>query len=267
MRIKSMMMALLGFAVAGGSVMAANAFVSRSQEQASERVEVNLAEVVVVARDIPFGQPIEAAMVTTQSWPRNALPAGAFTSLDAVIPALQGEPRRAKRALAQGEILLASKVSDFGEKVTVVDRMSPGARAVTIKVDAVTGVAGFITPGDRIDIVLTHGGGGDLKAVTILQNIRVLAVDQVADETQDTPGLAATVTVEVTPEQNQTLVVARQAGQLSLALRTADSEDGPLDMTRLGDVVREQAPADETSPPAMIRVRRAGQVSQTDVGK
>ena len=265
MRTKSLMITLLGLAVAGGSVMTANQFLTAQPQVAMARQDTGLVEVVVATQDIAFGQPIQQTFVTTQSWPREALPMGAFTSLDAVVPSVAGEPRRAQDRIVKGEILLASKVSDFGEKVTVVDRLNPNSRAVTIRVDAVTGVAGFVTPGDRVDVVLTHGTQGDLKAVTILQNIRVLAVDQVADETQDTPGLAATITLEVSPEQSQTLVVARQAGQLSLALRTADSSgDGPLDMTSLGDVVREQSP--EKGPSAMIRVRRGGDVSQIDIG-
>ena len=266
MRTKPLMMALVGVAVAGGSVMAANEFLSQRSQVGMARVESDLAQVVVASQDIPFGQPLRTEFLTTQPWPKDAVPLGAFTSMDAVLPPLNGEPRRAQAKIARGDIVLASKVSDFGEKVTVVDRLRPGARAVTIRVDAVTGVAGFVTPGDAVDVVLIHGDRGDLKAVTILQNIRVLAVDQVADESQDTPGLATTVTLEVTPEQSQTLVVARQAGQLSLTLRTADnSTDAPLDMTRLGDVVREQSP-EEDSPSAMIRVRRGGQVTQMDVG-
>jgi pilus assembly protein CpaB len=263
MRAKSLMMALLGFAVAGGSVVAANNYLSERARATMAAGGSEFTAVVVASQEISFGEPISANAVTVQTWPREALPPGAFTSLQDVVPAsVNGEMRRAKRSLALGEILLRSKVSEFGEKVTIVQTLDPNSRAVAIQVDAVSGVAGFVTPGDRVDIILTQGGSDGLKAVTILQNVRIIAVDQVADEMKDDPGIARTVTVEVSPDDSQKLALAQKAGQLSLTLRTANGgdPDEPLDMTRLSDLLLEKSPVEEAARQPTIRVRRGAEV-------
>ncbi|TMV42651.1 Flp pilus assembly protein CpaB, partial [Thioclava sp. BHET1] len=176
----------------------------------------------------------EPSMVQTIVWPTKALPPGAMREVSKVLP-VQGQPaRRATHAIAAGEILLGSKLSDYGGKVTIVQSLADNARAMAIQVNAATAVGGFVTPGDRVDIILTQGRDAGLRALTILQNIRVIGVDQDADPNRDKPEIARTVTVEVTPEQGQTLALAQNAGMLSLALRTAQSgNDKPLEAIRL----------------------------------
>ncbi len=268
MRAKSLLMALLGFAIAGGSVLAANNYLNEQQRVNMAADSDGLAAVVVAVKDIGFGAPIGPNDVTVQTWPAKALPPGAFTNLREVLPAeINGEMRRSKRALVQGEILMRSKVGEFGEKVTIVQTLGENSRAVAIKVDAVSGVAGFVTPGDRVDIILTQGGRAGLSAVTILQNVRVIAVDQVADEAKDKPGVARTVTVEVSPDDSQKLALAQKAGQLSLTLRTAmgDTPDKPLDMVRLNDLLIEKSPLPQEARQPTIRVRRGADVTSVEV--
>ncbi|WP_420585316.1 Flp pilus assembly protein CpaB [Ruegeria sp.] len=253
MRIKSLMMTILGVGLAGGAVMLAQDQMSRSQAQAN----TGIVRVVAVAEAIPFGTPIEGYKLTTIEWPAESVPAGVFTSFDQVLPQNGSEPRRAKRALTQGELLLASKVSDFGEKVTIVQTLGENNRAMAINVDAQTGVGGFVTPGDFVDIVLTRGKNDSLRAVTILQNIRVIGVDQTADEELDQPGIARTVTVEVSPEQGQRLALAQKAGQLSLSLRSLQiEEDKPLEAIRLSDIMLENSPVEDGAPKPVVKVRR-----------
>jgi pilus assembly protein CpaB len=94
-------------------------------------------------------------------------------------------------------------------------------RAVTVRVDDVRGVAGFVLPGERIDIVLVQGAREGSASDIILQNVRVLAVDQFVDDKQELPKLARAVTVEVNTEQAQKLILASEVGRLSLILRQA----------------------------------------------
>jgi pilus assembly protein CpaB len=239
MRFSSILMALTGLAVAGGSAYAARDFLESQQETIASE-EAPVVQVVAAARDIPFGMAIEAHMLTSIAWPRDAVPPGVFTNYDALISGPGGEPRRAKRSISQGELLLANKVSAFGEKVTIVQTLSPNNRAMAITVNAETAVGGFVTPGDYVDIVLTHSGGNSgLSATTILQNIRIIGVDQDANEESDKPGIARTVTVEVTPDQSQRLALAQRAGSLSLTLRNrleAEEEEMPLESLRLSDL-------------------------------
>lgn len=256
MRLKSLLTAIVGVGVAGGAVYVAQALL-----QPEQRLEAqpSLVRVIVAAQDIPYGAAIESGMLTTIDWPAAVVPAGVFTQYAQVVPDAGGQPRRAKYPLAQGEILISSKLSDFGDKVTIVQTLGQNNRAMAINVNAQSGVGGFVTPGDFVDIVLTQGRNASLQTVTILQNIRVIGVDQKADEQIDQPGVARTVTVEVTPEQGQRLALAQQAGQLSLSLRALDTtEDKPLAAIRLEDILFEApASAEEEAPPVKrVRVRR-----------
>lgn len=267
MGIRSVLVAMLGVAVAGGSAYGAREYLDQSRATAATDPAAALVSVIVAGRDIPFGQPIQPQMLQVLSWPRAALPPGAITDLDMLLPKPGMPPRRATREMAQGELILASKISDFGEKVTIVQSLGENARAMAIKVEAETAVGGFVTPGDSVDIVLTQGRDQTLRAVTILQNIRVLGVDQQADQQTDQPQVARTVTVEVTPEQSQTLALAQKAGTLSLSLRSLDNaEDQPLESIRLSDILREKSPVEEpVAAKATVRVRRGSDVEIVEV--
>lgn len=268
MRTRSIIVAMLGIIVAGGSVFAAREFLSVNTAVALNDTRPNLVEVIVAGRDIPFGKVIEAHMLTTISWPRSAVPKGVFTDYTLLIPDAGQLPRRTKRALSQGELLLVSKVSGFGEKVTIVQTLGINTRAMAIKVDAETAVGGFVTPGDTVDVVMTQGRDRDMRAVTIMQNIRVIGVDQDSNEQSDTPEIARTVTVEVTPQQGQKLALAQKAGTLSLTLRTLDAPiDEPMDSIRLSDLLREKSPVpvEEEAKSATVKVRRGTTVEIVEI--
>ncbi|MFN3938320.1 MAG: Flp pilus assembly protein CpaB [Gemmobacter sp.] len=274
MKLTSILVTILGLAVAGGSAQLAREMMSAPPAVANLPQGPEMVSVYAARSEIRFGDPIEAHKLVIQAWPKDAVPPGAFTSLDALV-AKEGEPRRARRAIGQGELVLDSKVSAFGEKVTIVQRLNPNARAMAIKVDAETAVGGFVTPGDFVDVVLTQGRDGNMTAYTILQNIRVIGVDQTSDELRDQPGVARTITVEVTAEQGQRLALAQRAGALSLTLRTPDSDDNTvLDVTRLNDLLNEipqpvavveGEPAPVTRRPT-ITVRRGITAEQVQVG-
>lgn len=273
MRLSSIFTALTGLAVAGGSVYFARDYIQLAPAPAEASVQSQTVRVIVAARDIGFGQEIQPGSLTTIDWPRDALPAGVFTDFDDVVATGSNPSRRARRPIAQGELILRNRVSDFGEKVTIVQTIGADHRAMAIEVDAETAVGGFVTPGDRVDIVLTVGSRANLRAVTILQNIRVIGVDQEADEQTDQPVVARTVTVAVTPDESQKLALAQRAGQLSLTLRSVeDTEDRALTTTRLNDLLREPEPAPEpgAEPAAedqvrksVIRIRRGTEVTET----
>jgi len=267
MRIKPILITLVGLSVAGGSVFFAREFLGDTSNAALAIEEPQTATVLVVRSDIDFGAPLEAHMIGTQEWPRGSIPAGAFTSVDQIVAQRGEEPRRAKTRLYAGELLLKSKISDFGEKVTIVQRLGENTRAMAVKVSAATAVGGFVTPGDFVDIVLTQGGGDGLRAVTILQNIRVIGVDQKAEEASNQPDVARTITVEVTPEQGQKLALAQRAGTLSLTLRTLDGViDAPLDMVELRDLLQEKSPVEDDEPKKpQIVVRRGIEVEEVDI--
>ncbi|MEO9825647.1 MAG: Flp pilus assembly protein CpaB [Paracoccaceae bacterium] len=264
MRIRSLMITMVGIALAGASVYASRELLQVQPATASnDPAAPRLVSVVVAGQDIPFGSTIEAHKLTTIQWPIDAVPLGTYEDFSELTPSRGLDPRRAKRAMAQGELVLATKVSEFGEKVTIVQTLGKNKRAMAINVNAQTSVGGFVTPGDTVDILLTQGSGGTLRAVTILQNVRIVGVDQQADEQNEQANVAKTVTVEVTPEEGQKLALAQRAGTLSLTLRTLDAVvDAPLDSIRLSDIIREKSPTEE-GPKRTVTVRRAG----TDIQK
>ena len=258
MRIRSLLMTMVGMGVVGASIFASQELLVVEPATASLDQNPGTVSVVVAGQDIPFGSTIEAHKLTTIQWPAEAVPQGVYTSFDDLIAAAGQDPRRAKRALAQGELVIAAKVSDFGEKVTIVQTLGEGKRAVAIKVNAITSVGGFVTPGDRVDILLTQGGGKGLRTVTILQDMRIIAVDQQADELNEQTQIARTVTVEVSAEEGQKLALAQRAGQLSLSLRGLNAgEDKPLDSIRLSDIIRERSPDENHGPKQVVKIRRA----------
>lgn len=250
MRITSLLTLAAGLAVAGGSAYLARDLMEARYAQGEVKQCTNeLVRVVIATQDIPFGKVIDPAKLETIDWPASAVPPGGFTKIADLLPQNGSEQRRTRMAIAKGELILASKVSDFGEKVTIVQSLGPNSRAISIKVTADTGVGGFVTPGDKVDVILTHGKAEDLKTVTIIQNVRVIGVDQDANATKEKPGVAKTVTLEVTAEDSQRLALAQKAGTLSLVLRTVEDEDEKvLEAISLRDVLREPEPEDAVAP-------------------
>lgn len=245
MRIRSLLITMLGVAVAAGSVYASKEFLEIEQASATTEMTVPaMVSVVVASQEIPAGAAIEAHKLTTIQWPAEAVPAGIYTDFSRLV-ALEGqEPRRARRAFVKGEPVLAAKISEFGEKLGIVQTLQPGNRAMAISVNATTSVGGFVTPGDFVDIVLTSQDRNGLRAVTILQRVRVVGVDQQSDELNELAQVARTVTVEVTPKEGQKLALAQRAGTLSLTLRNenelANDEDAPLEAISLSDILQEE---------------------------
>ncbi|SLN73301.1 hypothetical protein ROA7450_04112 [Roseovarius albus] len=266
MRLSSVLTFLAGLAVAGGSAYLAREVLENQYANKDAGEESLVVDVVVASSDIAFGQAIEAHLLRTISWPVDAVPAGTFDGYAMLLPEPGKPPRRARRAIGQGELVLAPKVSDFGEKVTIVQTLGPNHRAMAIKVNAETAVGGFVTPGDNVDVLLTQGRQDTLRTVTILQNVRVIGVDQEADEQSDSPEIARTVTVEVTPQEGQRLALAQKAGTLSLSLRTLDaSEDVQLEAIKLSDILKEQPVNEEVVRRKTITVRRGIEVTETEI--
>lgn len=266
MRIKSLLVTVFGVGVAAGAVYFAQEHLQEERIVMAPSQGPEMIEVLVARADVPYGDPIEASDITTQRWPREAVPNGIYLDKADVLPASGGEPRRARARLFAGELLLEAKLSDFGEKVTLVQKLGPNMRAVAIRVDAVTAVGGFVTPGDRVDLVLTRGDNADLRTVTILQDIKIIGVDQVSAEDQDSPTVARTVTVEVSPADSQKIALAQSAGKLSLTLRTLDAVvDEPMAMIRLRDILSEEGPVEAPELKSIVTVRRGAEVQEVEV--
>ena len=272
MRLRAILVLVLGLILAGGSVFVVHSWLTNAVRQAQdgpdELPQVEFVQIVVARADMPFGRIIERELVQLHPWPKGALPEAAFTTLEDLLGDGSRGQRRARKAISIGEPLAAAKVSNFGEKVTVADAIEPSMRAIAIRVNDVTGVAGFITPGDRVDIVLTRQlDTNEMRADTILQNITVRGIDQTVDEERDKPSVVKTVTIEVTPDDAQKLALAQQAGTLSLTLRNlANNQKASLPSLGMRDLVPDvRAPAPARPRPPEVTVNRGGTRASMEV--
>lgn len=217
--------------------------------------------IVVANASIPFGAQITADNSIEVSWPDKSRPDGAFKS----IAELNKDGKRvALSPFVRNEPILSTKVTAPNQSASLSTVISPGMRAVTVPVDDVRGVAGFISPGDFVDVVLTRSNGGaDAQqnfAEVILQHVKVLAIDQLTGDRQEKAVVAKAVTVELSPEQSLKILLATNSGKLSLILRqSAEAALGPQQRVTDGDlfttdVVQQVAP---TAPPTPAAVEGA----------
>lgn len=210
------------------AVVLANSYFSGVEER-RDRVaeEVNLARIVVATQPLDFGAPLTAENVRLQAFPASSVPEGAFTTVESVLSG----GRVALRPIVPNEPVLASKISGPGGRAVLSANLADGMRAVAISLDAVRGVSGFVRPGDVVDIFLTRpmrGDGADAQDLTtevVLENIKVLAIDQVASEAATEPSVASTAVVELTQRDAQKITLAGRIGTLSVALRNIEEQD------------------------------------------
>jgi pilus assembly protein CpaB len=210
--------------------------------------------VVAAAMEIPFGDVIEATQVRLVEMPTALVPAKSFDSVEAVIG------RVATQVLYPGEVLIEGRVVQHMGGSALAATVDRGMRAVTVRVDDVVGVAGFLLPGNHVDVVATkrENGARAVSSETILANIKVLAVDQIASPDKNDPVIVQAVTLEVRPEQAEVLVRATQEGKVQLTLRN------PLD--RKSTIAKASAPEPvaKAAPEPVRRVyRRPSNLSVT----
>ena len=209
------------FVMAGGAVLLTKNWLANQVPPpvvVEQTQGMETAPVVVAAVPLEFGAPVESANLKVIQWPTEAVPAGVFATVEELVGG--EEPRVVLRALEANEPILPGKVSGFGGRASLSAVIGGDKRAATIRVNDVNGVAGFVLPGDRVDIMLTRSDrNGDLVTDVLLQTVRVLAVDQDNDPESEQPVVAKAVTLEVSPNQAQKLALASQLGSLSLALR------------------------------------------------
>lgn len=181
-----------------------------------------IATIVVASKALPFGTPLSDDNVIEIPWGVHELPDGAFASKQAL---LKGGRRATLASLARNEPILGSKITGPGQQASLSTTIEDGMRAVTLRVDDVRGVAGFILPNDHVDVVLIRSANNPARHESysdlLLQNVKVIAVDQVAAEQKEKPSVAKAVTLEVTPAQAQKIALATDVGTLSLILRQA----------------------------------------------
>ena len=227
MNIRLIIIFIVAIIFASIAAMIANNWISNK----AKPEEIVTSKVVMAAKDIPFGVKLEAFHIETIDWPGTNVPTDSFSDINDVVG------RIVKNSFHAGEVINAKRITEHLGGSTLSSLISADSRAISIRVDDVVGVSGFVLPGNHVDILATLvtriNGVPNAKSKTILENIKVLAVDQEASPDKEKPAVVRAVTLELKPDEAEKISEAMQEGKIQLTLRN------PLDSNR---VVREIKP-------------------------
>lgn len=235
---KKLVLLLGALIIAVGTAFAARSMFAGGPAPEAEAAPVPAGPKVLVAnRALPVGTIVTADAMGYQQWPEELVQDAYFIDGESDISQLLGTVVR--HPITAGEPVTQGSLVSPGDRGFLAAALGPGMRAVTVPVSVKTGVAGFVFPGDRVDIVLTQTIQGEegqpLKAAeTVLRNLRVLATDQRTGQKQTENGKTVvrtfrTVTLEVTPKLAEKVAVAQTIGTLSLALRSIADNQAELE--------------------------------------
>ncbi|WP_217411431.1 Flp pilus assembly protein CpaB [Marinobacterium ramblicola] len=175
--------------------------------------------VVFAAMDIPYGQPIERRHLSIKLLPADLVPANSIADpaeIEGMVPI---------QDILADDVVRMQRLSSHQEGTTLAALIDPEKRAFTVRVNDVVGVAGFLLPGNHVDIIATKNEGQSVRAKTVLKDIKVLAVDQKARTDKNDPIVVRAVTLELTPKDSEELAKSRDEGRIQLTLRNPLSED------------------------------------------
>ena len=219
-RIHPMLLLVVAIFFGGSAAYMASGWLKAKSGKANQAAlqKVQMVPVVVASKDIVAGSLLDAGLLKVVDWPRDSQIAGAVDNLEL----LNG--RVTRYPLVSGEMILESKLAPQGTPGGLAGIIENDKRAVSVKVDEASGVAGFVMPGNRVDVLLTMDRNefkDDPVTKAVLQNILVLGKGQETDvpKSGEKPKIVPTVTLQVTPEEGERLALAAKEGQITLALR------------------------------------------------
>jgi pilus assembly protein CpaB len=277
MRLIFGLVLLMGIGLAGFAAYMAQQYIGQTQAELAEaraaaQGVVETVEVYTARRPLRYGEPLTRDDVVAIDWPAYGAPPSAFTDIDDLFPENAPGPRHIVRAMEPGEPLLPAKITRPGQDAGITSQLSPGMRAFTIQVNVTTGVSGFLRPADRVDIYWTGRSQNGEVTKLIETGIRLIAVDQSADQDRENRAvIARNVTVEATPQQVAALAQAQTTGRLSLALVGVSDEGAAAEVAEmnqrslLGIQVEEPVEAAPEPERCTIRTRRGGEVVEIPV--
>ena len=266
---------VLGVALAGFAVHMAQGYISQTetalnQERAFREQVGDLVQVYVVNKPLKYGDTLKPEDVQTIFWQVSALPEGTFSDPALLFPAAAEKPRYVLRPMEAFEPVLAVKVTEPGQPAGLTGSLSDGMRAFAIKVDATSGVSGFVYPGNFVDVYWTGNDGNRDITKLIESSVNVIAVDQTADGAATGGAIVAqTVTVQATPEQVARLAQAQATGRLALSL-VGNSEEAisgrvEVNSDSLLGIEAQEIVEVEAEKVCTIRNRKGGEVVEIPI--
>ncbi len=217
LNIKAGVMFLLALVLGTSAALMAYSWIQQ-QSPSSASKEASTVLVYVAAREVPYGKTLDKSHVKTVEWPVDRVPKGAILATETVIGKIVNQE------ILPDEILMSARVTDKLPGSRLSSIVKPSMRAITVRVNDVAGVAGFLLPGNRVDVLATRMEDKRAITNTLLQNIRVLAVDQKASSAKDEPIVVRAVTLEVLIEQAAFLASATEEGTIQLVLRNPEDQ-------------------------------------------
>lgn len=272
MSISIRTVATLAVAVFLGIVAVAltRAYVGSVAPQLAPNAPVGSVPVVITAQPLDRGVALQPAMLKVVNFPAEAAPSTAFRSISELTGG-KDQQRLALRSMVANEPILQANVSGPGARLALSGAIGAGMRAVSFRSTDVTGVGGFVLPGDRVDVFLTRVTAGPNEANNTLtqalaENVRVLGVDQSDNYETDKPTVSRSITVEVTPDQAQSISLGQTVGTVSLTLRHI-ADEAPLERksTAVSDLA--VGPRKSSGGPAgpQVRVFRGTEASRVSM--
>jgi len=221
--------------------------------------EVNKAQVATAAMRIPYGTKIASRHVNFVNMPDGSIPIDAMRTIEEI------EGKVATADILPGEFLLNARFADHTGGSTLASLVEENMRAITVRVDDVIGVAGFLLPGNMVDVLASRLERGSRRAITetILKRVKVLAVDQTAKTNENDPVVVRAVTLEVTPKQAEVLVARAEEGSLQLTLLNPKDEALPEPVKATPKAVVRRAPPPSTD--TTITIIKGTTVKKTKV--
>ena len=220
MRKRGLLLVMLSIVMGAGAAYIANQWVMNRSGQMADAGD-GAVNVIAAAMNIPYGTKIESRHMKIIEMPEDVVPQGAVRSMEEI------EGHVANAEIMSGEMLLAARFNAHDVGSTLAALIGENMRAITVRVDDVVGVAGFLLPGNYVDVLATKVERQTKKATTetILQKIKVLAVDQTARTNESDPVVVRAVTLEMSLEDSEILTKRKAEGTIQLTLRNPNDED------------------------------------------
>ena len=254
MRANTLIMLLIAVVFGSIAVFLANIWLNNQSRLAgtvATPAPAETATIVVASVDLGFGETLVAEKLREIAWPKGSIPEGSY----ATVAELTADRRVALSPIGPNEAVLKWKISGPGARASLSAVVTEGMRAVAIRINDVIGVGGFLLPGDRVDVLYTRGGNEGSSTDILIQNVRILAVNQISDEKKTDPVVANVVTVEVTTTDAQKIALAQTTGSLSLTLRSA----GSLDQAPAQRIVEQELVSSKSVYEAEFNARKIAQ--------
>lgn len=244
MNVRLILMFVVALLFAGAAAWFAKEYITKRAERPP--ADSGTVAVVVAAVDLPFAASLNASNVRYAQWPRDALPAGVVRDKKQI------EGKIVQRSFLRDEAITADRLLEHLGGSTLSAMIREGMRAISVRVDDVAGVAGFILPGNRVDILSSNPDG---SSFTLLKNVNVLAIDQEVSPEKDKPAVVRALTLEVSPEEAERLDAVGRQSPLRFTLRNPSETIEPE--RHLGQVFAPQPapvvkPATEAAPAAAV---------------